>query len=186
MSLNVCERVKRRNENFSVDHATKLSPPRAGPRRLCLYGSYVDVLCVGPPRELWLLTPIPTSPDSKETQQEGLLRLSACVQGNSLCHSDSSPAHLPLPHSLDSSLLLTHTGCVQMQQRAAPTYTVVLYVITYTPIFKAVCKPDIYLLNTYSLSARCLSSTAEVKQDRHRDTSLASRSLYSSREWGVI
>ena len=63
-----------------------------------------------------------------------------------------------------------------------PTYTVVLYVITYTPIFKAVCKPDIYLLNTYSLSAHCLSSTAEVKQDRHRDTSLASRSLYSSRE----
>ena len=27
MSLNVCERVKWRNENFSVDHAAKLSPP---------------------------------------------------------------------------------------------------------------------------------------------------------------
>ena len=51
--------------------------PWSGPQRLCLYGSYVDMLCVGPSCELCLLTPIPTSPDSKETQQGWLLRLSA-------------------------------------------------------------------------------------------------------------
>ena len=140
---------------------------------------------------VWVLhansdTHIPTSPDSEETYQEWLLRLSA------LCPSEFYSVTLILHLLIVPFLILSihvcfsHTLVASACKRAAPTYIVVLYAVTYTPIFKAVCKPDIYLLNTYSLSASCLSSTAEVKQDRHSDTSLASQSLYSSREWGVL
>lgn len=160
--------------------------PWAGPQRLCLYGSYVDILCVGPACKLWLLTPIPTSPDSKETQQEWLLRLSAlCPREFNLslwfftCSSS--------PSSFSQFTSASHARWLHPDATESCPNVYCSFVSShYTPIFKAVCKPDLYLLNTYSPSVSCLSSTAEVKQDGHSDTSLASRSLYSSREWGVI
>lgn len=79
-----------------------------------------------------------------------------------------------------------HTGCLLESASqtlwVAPTYIVVVGTASYTPIFKAVSKPDTYLFNTYSLSASCVSSAVEIKQDRHSHASLASRSLHCSRE----
>ena len=174
-----------RNANFSVDHATKLLPPLGRAlEAVPLWELRGHALCGS---SMWTLdSPIPTSPDSEETHQEWLLRLSA------LCPREFYSVTLILHLLIFPFLILSihvcfsHTWVASRCRRAAPTYIVVFYAVTYTPIFKAVCKPDIYLLNTYSLSASCLSSTAEVKQDRHSDTSLASQSLYSSREWGVI
>ena len=56
--------------------------PWAGPWRLCLYGSYVDMLCVGPPCELLTLPSPPPLIVRRHTRSDCWDSL-PCVQGNS-------------------------------------------------------------------------------------------------------
>lgn len=136
----------------------------------------------------WTLIPTASSSlDIEEKYWEGLLRISA------LLLRESSLSVIQLLHLSDSHcsfLLCMHIGCVLVSMacegRVVPTYSVAIDAAFYTSIFKVLDKPDVYLCNMYSLSASCMSDTAERKQYSHSHTFLTSESLHSSKEWDVI